>query len=96
MADYLPTPSCLRSFWMTPRSKFLIFSFFLDFFSSFRQVVVTFVIKKEQSFAYQVGQMKHWVVMYHLVISMEIPVFTETALSPKDAPVILAGNYLHK
>ena len=57
---------------------------------------ITFVINTGLSFVYRVGPTKSWLVMCHIVISMEKPVFMEIVRNPKDAPVILAGkNSLH-
>ena len=57
---------------------------------------ITFVINTGRSFVYRVGPTKSWLVMCHIVISMEKPVFMEIVRNPKDAPVILAGkNPLH-
>ena len=53
---------------------------------------ITFVINTGRSFVYRVGPTKSWLVMCHIVISMEKPVFMEIVRNPKDAPVILAGK----
>lgn len=57
-----------------------------------RQMGITFVINTGRSFVYRVGPTKSWLVMCHIVISMEKPVFMEIVRNPKDAPVILAGK----